>query len=388
MKILYNKRMTKLRVIIFLITILVVVSVGTFLILYANGYRLNKKNELVANGLLVANSDPNGAQIIINDKLNSATNSTITLPLGTYNVKIKKEGYLEWQKQIEIQKGVVTEIDTSLFPQAVSLNPLTFTGSINPTISPDYSKLAYADASGIWVIETINLPIGFNSGPTKITDLVPDANTTWEWSPDSKQILISTKTSNYLLNISTTTPSTQLIDITSTLSKTKASWQTLEEKNMDSLLSKLPENLQTTFKTKTKNILFSPDQTKILYSATSSAVIPEGLVPSLPGSSTQKQTRNIQKDHFYVFDLKEDRNFEITEVAGPVYWFASSRNLIIPQKDKLVICDYDNTNKQTVYAGSYVYPNAFPTPNTNRIFILTNLGATKAPANLYSLNLR
>jgi len=380
--------MTKLRVFIFLLTILIVGILGFSLILYANGYRLNKSRELVANGLLVANSDPSGAQIIIDGKLNSATNSTITLPLGSYNVKIKKEGYLEWQKQIDISQGVVTEIDASLFPQAVSLNPITFAGSINPTISPDYSKIVYSDSTGIWVVETINLPIGFNSGPTKITDFVPDSNTTWQWSPDSKQILISTKASHYLLNISSTTPSSQLTDVTSSLNKILVSWETLKSNQLDSLLSKLPQELQLTFKSKTKDISFSPDQTKILYTATASGTIQSGLIKALPGSSTQKQTRSIEKNHYYVFDIKEDRNFEITDVAGPIYWFASSRNLIIPQKDKIVICDYDNTNKQTVYAGSYVFPNAFPTPNTNRIFVLTNLGAVKAAPNLYSLNLR
>ncbi len=380
--------MTKLRVIIFLITITIVGSVGYIIILYANGYRLNKDNKLVSNGLLVANSDPNGAQIIIDGKLNSATNSTITLPLGTYDIKIKKVGYLDWQKQIKIENGVVSEIDTSLFPQAASLNPLTFAGSMNPIVSPDYSKIVYGDSAGIWVIETINLPIGFNSGPTKITDLVPDANTNWQWSPDARQILITTKTQNYLLNISTTIPSTQLIDITQSLTKTKSDWQLTKNKELDSLLSKLPNELQNIFKTKTKNIVFSPDQTKILYTAGNSATVPTGLIQELPGSSTQKQTRDIQKDKTYVFDIKEDRNFEITDVAEPIYWFASSRNLIIPEKDKVVITDYDNTNKQTIYGGSYVYPNAFPTPNTNRIFILTNLGAIKAIPNLYSLNLR
>jgi hypothetical protein len=379
---------TKLRVLIFFLTIIVVGSVGFIAIMYARGYRLNNANKLTATGLLVANSDPNGAQILIDGKLNSATNTTITLPSGTYDVALKKEGYIGWDKKIVIQDGIVSEIDASLFPQAASLNPLTFAGAINPAVSPDYTKMVYGGADGIWVIETINLPLGFNSQPVKITDLVPDTNTTWQWSPDSRQVLITTKTSNYLLNISSTTLVSQLIDITSVLPKTKSDWLITKDKQLTSLLSKLPNELQTIFQTKTKNINFSPDQTRILYTASASASIPAGIIQSLPGSSTQKETRTLQKDSVYVYDLKEDRNFEITDIAEAVYWFASSRNLLIPEKEKIVISDYDNTNKQTIYGGSYVYPNAFPTPNTNRIFILTNLGALKATPNLYSLNLR
>ena len=380
--------MTKLRVVIFFLTIIIVGTVGFFVSLYAKGYRLNNSNKLVANGLLVANSDPTGAQIIIDGKLNSATNSTIPLPLGSYNIEIKKEGYINWSKKVQIQNGIVTEIDASLFPHAAPLNPITFAGAINPVVSPDYSKIVYGATDGIWVIQTINLPLGFNSQPTKITDLVPDVNTTWQWSPDSRQVLVTTKISNYLLTASETTLSTDLIDITTSLTKTKSAWEVTKTKELNSLLSKLPAELVSVFETKTRNIAFSPDQTKILYTATGSATVREGVVPSLPGSSTQIQTRNIQKDKIYVFDIKEDRNFEITDAMGGVYWFPTSRNLLLPEKDSVVIADYDNTNKQIVYGGSYVYPNAFPTPNTSRIFILTNLGALKASPNLYSLNLR
>ncbi|HSX49051.1 MAG TPA: PEGA domain-containing protein, partial [Candidatus Saccharimonadales bacterium] len=320
--------------------------------------------------------------------LNSATNATIPLPPGSYDVKIKKDGYIDWEKKIEIQNGVVTEVDANIFPQAASLNPITFAGAINPTVSSDNSKIVYGDSTGIWVVETINLPIGFNSQPAKITDLIPDAATTWQWSPDSRQVLVTTKAANYLLDASKMTPLTQLTDVTATLTKTKSDWQTTKDKELSSLLSKLPERLTAIFEEKTKDISFSPDQTKILYTATASASIPTGLIPPLPGSSTQKETRDLQKGHVYVFDLKEDRNFEITEITGPLYWFPSSRNLLIPEKDKVLISDYDNTNKQTIYGGSYVYPMAFSTPNLNRIFILTNLGAVKGISNLYSLNLR
>ncbi len=380
--------MTKLRVLAFLTTLLVIGVVGFVVALYARGYTLDKTNKLTATGLFVANSDPNGAQILINGKLNSATNATISLEPGIYDVKIKKDSYLDWEKKITIENGVVTEVDASLFPVAAALNPLTFSGAINPQVSPDFSKIAYGDTDGLWVVETINLPIGFNSQPIKVTDLRIDPTMSWEWSPDARQILLTTKNGTYLLSTASLTTQTQLIDITTTLAKTKLDWATTKDKQQTSLLSKLPDELRAVFETKTDNIFFSPDQTKVLYTATSSAVIPSGLISPLPGSSTQTQSREIKKGKTYVYDLKEDRNFEITDIVGPVYWFATSRNLLIPEKDKVVICDYDNTNKQTIYGGSYVYPNALPTPNTNRIFILTNLGATKGAPNLYSLNLR
>src|SRR3989304_9915230 len=300
---LYNRVMTKIRIIIFVITILVVGIVGVVAILYAKGYRLNKDYKLTSEGLMVANSDPNGAQISIDGVLHSATNATISLPEGTYDITLKKEGYISWNKKLTIQSGVVTEINASLFPQAASLNPITFTGAINPQVSPDYSKISYGDSDGLWVVETVNLPLGFNSQPIKLTDLKIDSTMSWEWSPDSRQILLTTKKGVYLLSASSLTTSAQLVDITLSVAKTRLDWKVTQGKQLDSLLSKLPEQLTNIFKADTRDVVFSPDQTKILYTASASATIPTGLSTPLPGSSTQKETREIKKDHRYVYDI-------------------------------------------------------------------------------------
>ena len=44
------------------------------------------------------------------------------------------------------------------------------------------------------------------------------------------------------------------------------------------------------------DILFSPDENKVLYTAIAGANIPDNLIPSIPGSSTQKQEREIKED--------------------------------------------------------------------------------------------
>jgi hypothetical protein len=383
--------MTKIRLLIFFLTIIVVALVGTIASFYARGYRFDGKTLKIApNGLLVVNSDPNGAQIFVDGELNSATNSTITLPPGNYDITLKKETYLTWSKRIEIDKEVVTQLDATLFPSAASLTPVTFSGAINPQVSPDGGKIAYGDSDGLWVMETVNLPLGFNRQPRRITDAnITATDTTWSWSPDSQQILLTTKTGVYLLNTASFMPQAQLVNITATKDKTLADWKELKAKQLTSLLSKLPTDLRVVFANKTTDVVFSPDETKILYTATaSSATVPSGLLPKLPGSSTQHEERTLKQNHRYVFDIKEDRNFEVNDGKDLVYWFANSRNVIIPQKDKIVVIDYDGTNSQTLYAGSYVSPFAFSTPNVNRVVILTNLGASNTPANLYSLNLK
>lgn len=389
------KYMTKIRVFVFLTTILVVGIIGILAAYYARGYRFDQTLKLNPSGLLVANSDPTGAQVFIDGELKTATNATINLAPGTYDVTLKKEAYLPWSKRLTIDKEIVTQIDANLFRSAPSLSAITFSGAFNPEVSYDLGKLAYGvpltpgdgDKAGLWVIETINLPLGFNRDPRRITD-GDLTGATWQWSPDSRQILLTTKNGVFLLDSSTFTPQNQRINIASSVSKTLTDWEQKQKAKLTSQLLKLPDELNFIFSKKAKDIVFSPDENKLLYTASESANIPEGLIKSLPGSSTQKQTRDIIKDHMYVYDIKEDRNFEVSDSIKTIYWYPTSSNLVLPDKDKVVIMDYDGTNKQTVYAGSYNAPDAFPTPATNRIFMLTNLGAQQSVSNLYSLNLK
>jgi len=137
----------------------------------------------------------------------------------------------------------------------------------------------------------------------------------------------------------------------------------------------------------------------ILYTASSSASIPDGLVTPLPGASTQHQERDIQIGHTYVYDTKEDRNFLITDQpvtignadnpqVGAVRWMSTSRQLLLAQTGQIVVMDYDGTNRQIIYSGSYIAPSVFPFSNTTKLLILTNLGAPTGAANLYTLTVK
>lgn len=391
--------MTRLRVLILFSTIFVVSVVAYLVSLYARGYRFNQNTlEFSPNGLLVANSDPNGAQVFINGELKTATNATIPLLPNTYDVLVKKEGLLPWSKRITIQKEEVTQINVTLFAQAPSLSAITFSGSINPLISPDYTKVLYGvppsqgsseaeDKSGLWILETTNLPLGFNREPRRITDgdVLLDS---WQWSPDSREILLTTKTGVFLLNSNEFTPQRQRVNVASQKDIILKGWETKKQTRLEAQLAPLPDEIEDIFLRKATNIEFSPDEDKILYTATSSATFQTGLIPPLPGSSTQKQSREIASGKKYVFDVKEDRNFEVGEIAQSIYWYNTSLHLIIPEENKISLMDYDGTNKQTVYSGSYVSPHAYATSTSNRLLILTNFGATQGLSNLYSLSLK
>lgn len=403
--------MTKIRTIFITLTILVVGITGLIASFYARGYRFNLGTfKFEPKGILVVKTDPTGSEIYINSNFKTTSDANISLAPGTYDVSIKKEGFIPWNKRLIIEKEIVTEVFVPLFKAVPSLSPVTFDGVYNPTPSGDYTKLAYyvaplenqpREKSGLWVIENLNLPIGFTKDPRRITN-GNFLNASWEFSPDGNEILLKNGPGIFLLNAVSFTPQNKRVNITSRYNKILADWEKERDKKTQSKLKPLPEELEEVFTEKTEIIEFSPDYTKFIYIASGSAYLKESLVKELPGSSTQKQERNIKKGQIYIYDIKEDRNFLIENssertIVGHykpenankrVAWFPNSNNLVLAEKGRITIMDYDGTNRQVVYSGEFTTPLAFPFASTSKLIILTNLGADSSTPNLYSLTIQ
>lgn len=389
--------MTKQRILILLSTFLVIGVFGYLAILLARGYRFDIKTlKFNPNGIIVIKSDPTGAQIFIDGNLKGATDSNISLAPGTYDVNIKKDGYIPWYKRLQVEKEIVTEADLSLFNSTPALAPVTFFGASFPVSADDFSRIAFAvlpsitqdpDKIGLWVMDTSSLPLGFNRDAKRITDGdLTDA--TWYFSPNSRDLLLKTSTGVFLLDAGSFTPQNQRINIVSKFNSVTSSWEKEKETKLEAQTRNLPSRLQEILKKSTSAFTFSPDENKIVYTASSSATLEEDLIPQLPGSSTQKQDRDIKVDHTYVYDIKEDRNFLVDEgTPQRLFWLLNSRNLVLAEEGKITIMDYDGTNRQSVYTGSFISPFVYPYINSSKILILTNLGSNSTP-NLYSLNLK
>ncbi|MGH7246131.1 MAG: PEGA domain-containing protein, partial [Candidatus Levyibacteriota bacterium] len=96
---------------VFLVLITIVV------VLYGKGYRFgldNGRPQVKGTGLLVATSTPDGAQVFIDGHLSTATNNTINLAPGMYDVRITKPGYFDWDKKIRIDAEVVSKAEALL----------------------------------------------------------------------------------------------------------------------------------------------------------------------------------------------------------------------------------------------------------------------------------
>ncbi|MCX6725991.1 MAG: PEGA domain-containing protein [Candidatus Shapirobacteria bacterium] len=343
--------MIKKRIFIFLIVI-VGIAIGAFyLSKFASGYRPDfSTKSLQPTGLLVATSFPNQATVFVNGKaIKNKTTTTISLAPDEYQVEIKKDGFTSWQKKLTIEKELVVKTDAYLFPTYPDLKALTFTGAASPVISPNGKKVVYSvskqdDKNGLWVLGLNERQLLNNQEAQQIiqsTAKYDFSQSTYQWSTDSKQILITfikvnpsasgTKKikaveENFLININNNDLNLALTDITNQKETLLADWKKEEEIIAQAQISRLPEELTIILDKAVKDIVFSPDETKIMYIATASASIPKDLITQMPGASTQKESREIENGKTYIYDLKEDRNFALDlPTDAKISWFPNSR---------------------------------------------------------------
>ncbi|MFC1711772.1 PEGA domain-containing protein [Patescibacteria group bacterium] len=412
----------------FIITILITIFLvaGTFFaIRFAKGYRLDFKDKKVTEtGLLVVNSFPTGASVYIDDKLTTATNDTLNLPPKSYKIKVVKDGFISWEKVLKVEKELVTQTNTRLFPSVPNLSSLTTTGAVNLTPSPDGEKLAYAVASasatpknGLYILDLTNRPLSFSRPSKQIAKNISgfdSAEVKLVWAPNSQQLLAWTKNSVYLLDTDKLNDLSTQPDVTARLPIILDEWEEELSLTMKEQLAKLPEFMQQVATESAAHVYFSPDEERLLYTATASATLPEGLISTPPATSTQPQERMLEPKKIYVYDIKEDKNFYLADTkveklektglekrlnavqnlysplnVSKIQWFPTSQHLMQILEDKIVILEFDGTNKATIYAGPFNNSFTYPWPDGSKLIILTSLNSdSPAPPNLYTINLK
>jgi len=419
-------------------TIALFIGIATFFIsLFVRGYRPDLKSKTIfPTGLLAANSIPKGALVYINNKLVTVTDDTINLTPGKYNIRLLKDGYFPWEKKITIKKEVVYQTNAYLFRTAPDLKPLTTTGAINPALSPDGLRIVYSVASasahsknGVWVSElnSNGFPIRSSTSKqlTRNTATIDWSKAKFIWSPKGEKILalfgsLDSPTAAYLLSPEEFTPSDQLRDVGFQLPSLLNQWLEERNKNLQEKIAKLPPQWQEIATQSAALITFSPHRKKFFYLATQETTLPDNLLPHPPARSTQPEERNIKPGRIYVYDLKEDTNFFIIEgekigldwkkfvssknqesqptlkdqlekylatTQFPLYWLATNSHLIFIENNQIKVVETDGTNKQTLFAGSFINGYVFPSPDGTSLIVLTSMHP-HLPPNLYQVKIR
>lgn len=115
-----KKRNHKIRLIVGYFLMSMVIGLATVILVYgAYGYGINTKTgQIIQNGLLFVDSKPGGANITLNNKLQSGkTSARLVLAAGNYDLRIDKEGYRSWQRNFVLDEHTISRyVYPFLFP--------------------------------------------------------------------------------------------------------------------------------------------------------------------------------------------------------------------------------------------------------------------------------
>lgn len=384
------------RAIITSLSTLIIVVLSIVVIFWARGFKFDRNQGLIKRtGIIVITSQPQGAKVYLDDKLVGATNTTITfLDPKNYNVKAVKDGYWPWQKSVSVKEDLADEIEILLIPQAPELKPLTTTGALSPTLSPDGQKIAYvvpgtSATAGVWVLTLSDKPFGIGRDSRQI--VAASRSTLFDpatlvWSPDSKTVLVSLTTASdfrqFLLDADNFNANPQP-QTAITVNSTLQGWQETIRTNQAAILAKVPSSVRleatgsgalkpkvgeaTTTPPLTLypfGVQFSPDEEKLLY-----------------------QVATGPRKTYRVYDQKKEQVYNLPDFGdAAVTWFPDSAHLLIVEKNQISLVEIDGGNKTTIFGGSFENGFVFSYPNAARVVIDTTFNQiSSSTPNLYSI---
>jgi len=211
--------MLRKRITTFIVTFLILiffVSAAVVAVFLSQGRRLDGTEGIVITSIINLNTLPEDVNVFINDKKVDRVDGRVeNLDPGTVSLKVTKDGYTTWEKQVELQGGVVKDVNVQLFPENLELTALTQTNINKAVFVKDseyifYSVLSSANTSdlGIWKLKlSRNLLNLTENKPTKIISLDQTKATTLLQS--DYEIKVSKDNSRFVLY----SPSIKLIEV-------------------------------------------------------------------------------------------------------------------------------------------------------------------------------
>ncbi len=389
-----NMKSSQLRLISLILSLLLTVS---FIIIFylARGYKFDfESRRLRGTGILVVNSSPDGAMVYLNDKPYSATNTSISnLRPGIYRVKIQKQGYHAWYKEIAIEQEVVSKINALLAPLFPELKPLSYTTTTKPILSPDGQKILFTaqgkKENSLWLLELSERPFNLINRPRLLIKDKPDlaySKMEVHWAPDSKLVLLQeSPTEAFLLDT-----------ITANIQEIKNPQLTLNQwnKELEQEEKVLLQNLPPSLREKVKGApwySWSPDKNALIYRQDNDEEQLFRVIDLKPNFTTlpTRAWETKQPD----FQEKTVFSFPRSQFIK-VLWYPDSRHFIILEKEqlntpqgKLILVEIDGENKNEFFSGVIQADYVFPFPSGTKVALLTSFDPAQKAFNLYSLRL-
>ncbi len=212
--------------------ILPLASLGLFLVasivvlIISQGQKLEESGQFIQTGIIRITSIPaDNIKAYINDEEVQLSDFRITgINPGIVNLRLSKEGYSPWEKQIKVESGIVKDVFAQLYPNTVPFSKIAEQNISKSFYSADgqyiyYTVLNKSALDGIWRIKLSRNLLDFSNTLQRSQIVRFTALETEELLNNSYNLLISSNnnklilqagSNNYLYNLSDTTKRTNL----------------------------------------------------------------------------------------------------------------------------------------------------------------------------------
>jgi len=177
------------------------IGIASLVLLYASyGYSVDTKGQVSQNGLVFVSSQPTGSSIVVNDKVVGRTNSKLDLESGTHHLKVIREGYRNWEREVVVDGGDLQRFD---YPFLVpnKLNTTTVDSYASKPLfasqSPDKRQVLMAEPStpDQFTLLAIRNPAAITTSiikPLEAERSIADGEQTWkplQWAANNRHVL-------------------------------------------------------------------------------------------------------------------------------------------------------------------------------------------------------
>ncbi|NOY15186.1 MAG: PEGA domain-containing protein [bacterium] len=398
------------RILIAVVSFILLIGLTILGVQFSQGYRFNfRQGKVEITGLLVVKSQPPAAKVFLNGKLSAASDASLSLPKNEYEIKLVKPGYQPWVKKLTVDKGLVTQVDAKLWPISPDLSKITYAGALYPVLSPSKSEIVFVlpDSEavvewqlqpGLYVLDLSSKGFLGKKGSRLIAADTRQVKFNQVkqliWSPDGSKIMAVFDDRVFLLSTKDVQENTPLLDVSYQKDEIEKTWNKQRNQQLKAVFEKIKPPLRNQLLSVIKVIDISSDESKVAYQATGSAQLAQVIQPPLPPNSHLPEVRNIKTGNYYVYDIREDKNYLLApqkDVGKDVYiwWMVGSSHLLMVYPGKIYVIEYDGGNKTMVFAGNFQSKYVFPHLSGEDIIVLTSLNPTQPNFyNLYNLSLR
>ena len=232
----------RLRLAVTILAVLAFLVTAPIVVLRTIGYRLDiKKGKVSQTGVLVVDSTPSGAAVIIDGRPTGEVTPTRIrdLPPKRYEVRLEAPGRHPWKKTLDVQSsGVTFAEDVVLFPTR-SATVLVGGPIRSASMSPDGSWMAYILSGDRNEVRVRNLE---SDQDGLILDLPAETTPEFEWAPKGDRLLVIRRTDVGIKATSAVLPlGNPRLDLEEILEKLPSSihWSTDEPGQIEAVVGRL-----------------------------------------------------------------------------------------------------------------------------------------------------